>query len=298
MIYLLVIVSVVILVSLVPISVILIGPKMLLMPERRKPEYYRERFGFSHPSQIGLHYESGTLLTTEGYKLSYWVVDRPECDKTKGAVIYLHGITDSKVSGLNYAKELSAACQRIYLIDMRRHGESEGEYCTYGYYEKHDVVRLIDRISAELPGIPISLLGNSMGAAIAIQVAAMDKRVSRVIAVAPFCDLFSIALDHEFRHIGIRNKLLLHFVLRRAEKIANFNASEVSPAGDMKNVGVPVLIVHGEKDKTVKRQYPQRLAELGRRTELIEVKGAGHVDVLEKGGTGYVRKLIEFLTAS
>ncbi len=298
MIDLLIVVSAIVLLSLIPISVILVGPRMLLMPERRNPEYYRERFGYSRPEQIGLKYESGTTLTSDGYRLSYWAIDDPKCEHVAGAIIFLHGITDSKVSGLNYAKELAGSCQKIYLIDMRRHGESEGEYCTYGYYEKHDVVRFIDKITSEHPGIPISLLGTSMGAAIAIQVAAIDKRVSRVIAVAPFCDLFSIALDHEFRHIGIRNKLLLHFVLRRAEKIANFSASEVSPAKDIGKVNVPVLLVHGEKDRTVKRQYPEKLAELGKKAELIEVKGAGHVDVLEKGGSEYVRKLTDFLKSS
>ncbi len=298
MIFLTVAIILVVLILLVPMSVMLVGPKMLLMPDRRKPEYYLDKFGFSHPSQIGLRYESGQIITNDGYKLSYWVVDNAKCAKANGAVVYLHGITDSKVSGLNYAKGLAGLCRRIYLIDLRCHGESEGKYCTYGYYEKHDVVRLIDKIVSEDPDIPIALLGTSMGAAIAIQVAAIDKRVSRVIAVAPFYDLFSIALDHEFRHLGIKNKLLLRLVLRRAEKIAKFNASEVSPAKDIKKVHVPVLIVHGEQDRTVKKQYPQKLSELGKETELLTVSGAGHVDVLEKGGNAYLEKLAGFLETS
>ncbi len=295
MVYLLVIVAAVIVIVLVPVSLMLVGPKMLLMPDRRTPEYYEEKFGYSNPSQIGLRNEADTISTAEGYRLSYWGVDDPRCKGTKGVVIFLHGITDSKVSGLNYAKELSEFCQKFYLIDMRRHGESEGRYCTYGYYEKHDVVRLIDKIRADNPDIPITLLGTSMGAAIAIQTAAIDKRVARVIAVAPFYDLFSIALDHEFRTLGIRNKALLRFVIHRAEKIAAFDASEVSPAKDIKRVDVPVLIVHGELDKTVKRQYPEKLAELNGNVELFSVEGAGHVDVLEKGGKAYMKKLSNFL---
>lgn len=295
MIFLLVTVAAVIVVVLVPVSIILVGPKMLLMPDRRKPEYYQAKFGFSHPSQIGLRSEADTIETDEGYKLSYWRVDDPRCERTKGAVIFLHGITDSKVSGLNYARELAEFCQKVYLIDMRRHGESEGPYCTYGYYEKHDVVKLIDRIRADKQDVPITLLGTSMGAAIAIQVAAIDKRVTRVVAVAPFYDLFSIALDHEFKHLGIRNKALLRIVLHRAEKIASFDASDVSPAKDIRRLDVPVLIVHGELDKTVKKQYPEKLAELNEKVELFSVKGAGHVDVLEKGGKAYMQKLSDFL---
>jgi pimeloyl-ACP methyl ester carboxylesterase len=297
MIYLAILIIALLIVSLVPVLVIIVGPKMLLMPDRRKSEYYLQKFGFNHPSQMGLRHEEGIISTKEGFSLSYWEVDDPNCRGTKGVVVFLHGITDRKESGLNYAKELAELCQKMYLVDMRRHGDSEGKYCTYGYYEKHDVVKLIDKINSEKPGLPITLLGTSMGAAIAIQVAAIDRRVSRVIAVAPFYDLFSIALDHEHRHLGIRNEFLLRSVFRRAERIADFDTAEVSPAKDMNKIHVPILIVHGELDKTVKHQYPERLAELNDRAELLSIKGAGHVDVLEKGGKAFVEKISEFLSS-
>ncbi len=277
------------------LSILSIGPKMLLLPHRRNPEYYQEKFGFSHPSQIGLNYKECSLKTYDDLSLSYWVIDNPNCKEPKASVVYLHGITDSKVSGLNYAKALAGFCRRVFLIDMRRHGDSEGEYCTFGYYEKKDVITLIDKIKSENPDMEIVLLGVSMGAAIAIQAAAMDKRVNRVIAVAPFYDLFSIALDHQVRKIGIRSKILLKLVLKRAEHIANFKASGVSPANDIGKIDVPILIVHGENDKSVKREYSTRLKELNKNTRLLIVPGAGHVDVLEKGGGTYLEQLVEFM---
>jgi pimeloyl-ACP methyl ester carboxylesterase len=271
------------------------GTKMLLLPHRRKPDYYREKFGFSHPSQMGLHYEEHSLKVDGGISLSYWSIDNPSCGNPTGIVVYLHGITDSKVSGLSYAKELAHFCQRIFLIDMRRHGDSEGEYCTFGYHEKRDVVALIDEIKRETPTTEITLLGVSMGAAIAIQTAAIDPRVNRVIAVAPFYDLFSIALDHQVRKIGIKSKILLKLVLKRAERVANFKSSDVSPAKVISSINVPILIVHGENDTSVKREYPAKLTELNEKARFIVVPGAGHVDVLEKGGSAYVRQLTEFM---
>lgn len=277
------------------LSVIYVGPKMLLFPYRRTPEYYQQKFGFSHPSQIGLNYEEGSLKTTDGLSLSYWLINNPNCKDSGNAIIYLHGITDSKVSGLGYAKELSKFCRRIYLIDMRRHGDSEGEYCTFGYYEKHDVITLLDKIEHDLRKTRIILLGASMGAAIAIQTASIDKRVNKIIAVAPFYDLFSIALDRQVRKIGIKSKILLKFVLRRAEHIAHFKAAEVSPASDIRKINVPILIVHGENDRSVKREYPEKLKKLNKNARLLIIPNAGHVDVLEKGGTAYLEKLVEFM---
>jgi len=288
-------IAVLLLASIALASILYIGPRMLLMPDRRKPEFYSQRFDFIHPSQMELSYFERTLTTRDGYMLKYWVLDDQNHDKKRNIVIYLHGITDSKVSGLHYASELTRLCSKFYLIDMRRHGDSEGEYCTYGYHEKHDVVALIDSIKQEYPDTEVTLLGVSMGAAIAIQTAAMDKRVSRVIAVAPFYDLHSIVLDHQIRRIGIKSKLLLRLVLRRAEKIANFKAADVSPANDIGKIKVPILIIRGENDKTVKRIYPERLRELSMNAELVTVPGAGHVDVLEKGGKEYLEKLSNFL---
>jgi len=272
-----------------------VGPKMLLTPDRRQPEFYQKKFGFSDPSQLSLRRDDRFLVTDDGFKLSYWVLDDPACGKPKGAVIYLHGITDSKVSGLNYAKYLAGFCQIVYLIDLRRHGESEGNYCTYGYYEKHDVVKLIDRIAERHPGIGITLIGNSMGAAIAIQVAAIDSRVKGVMAIAPFYDLVTIALDHEFRKIGIKSKVLLKFVLSRAERLADFHAADVSPARDMPKIKSRVLIVHGDEDKTVKKEYSLKLAGMNPNARLLTIKNAGHNDVLERGGETFLKEMRDFL---
>lgn len=288
-------IALLVLISAAVYSILSIGPKMLLFPHRRTPQYYQEKLGFSHPSQIGLDYEEGSLKTNDGISLSYWVIDNPDCKGLNGSVIYLHGITDSKVSGLSYAKELSGFCQRVFLIDMRKHGDSEGDYCTFGFFEKNDVVTLIDKIKCDTPATEITLLGVSMGAAIAIQTAAIDKRVTRVIAVAPFYDLFSIALDHQVRKIGTKSKTLLKLVLRRAEHIANFKASEVSPASDIQKINVPILVVHGENDQSVKREYSLKLVELSKNARLLVVPNAGHVDVLEKGGRAYLEQLMGFI---
>jgi len=284
-----------ILLSVSLISVLIVGPKMIVVPHKRKPDYYQEKFGFSHPSHIGLKYKECSLKTEDGLSLSYWVINNQGSKELSGTIIYLHGITDSKVSGLNYARQLIEYCHSIFLIDMRHHGNSEGEYCTFGYHEKKDVVTLIDRIKNESPDRKIILLGVSMGAAIAIQTAAIDKRVDKVVAIAPFYDLFSIALDHQVRKIGVKSKILLRLVLRRAEHLAKFKASDVSPANDIPKIKVPILIVHGENDRSVKREYPARLKEMNVNARLITVPGAGHVDVLEKGGKMYLEQILEFI---
>jgi pimeloyl-ACP methyl ester carboxylesterase len=272
------------------------GPNILLKPDKRSISFYQRKLGYSSPIEIGLTHESLSFLSRDGVKISYWIIN-PNCgNHHKGDVIYLHGITDSKISGLNYAKFLSEEGWRVIIPDLRCHGESGGEYCTYGYYEKYDVSQLIDNILKSDNHSHVILIGVSMGGAIGIQAAAIDERIAGVIAVAPFYDLFSIALDHQAKKIGIRNKLLLRHVLETAEKRANFNYTEVSPAKIIPNLRTPVLFIHGTKDKTVRIEYSKKLAGMSRNSRLLLVPDAGHTDVLEVGGEEYMKEILKFIS--
>jgi pimeloyl-ACP methyl ester carboxylesterase len=54
----------------------------------------------------------------------------------------------------------------VLAYDSRAHGESGGNACTYGYYEKRDLSRAIDLIGLR----PVVALGISLGAAVALHV--------------------------------------------------------------------------------------------------------------------------------
>ena len=75
--------------------------------------------------------------------------------------------------------------------DSRAHGESGGDACTYGFYEKKDLSRAIDRLG----GGPVLAFGISLGAAVALQSAADDPRIARVVAVSAFSDLRTVAAE-------------------------------------------------------------------------------------------------------
>jgi pimeloyl-ACP methyl ester carboxylesterase len=73
----------------------------------------------------------------------------------------------------------------------RTKGLSIGDVCTYGFYEKKDLGRVLDRIG---PG-PIILIGSSLGAAVALQAAAEDARITAVVAAESFSDLATVAAE-------------------------------------------------------------------------------------------------------
>ena len=106
-------------------------------------------------------------------------------------MVYLHGLGDNRASVLGIAAHFTMMGFDVLAYDSRAQGESGGDACTYGYYEKQD---LESRARPAGPG-PVIAFGVSLGAAIALQAAAEDPRVALVVALAPFSDLRTAAAE-------------------------------------------------------------------------------------------------------
>jgi uncharacterized protein len=208
----------------------------------------------------------------DGVKLSGWLFHRPT--SRRGTVIYLHGSADNRVSGLSVAERFAPRGFDVLLYDSRAHGESEGDACTYGYYEKRDLSRAIDT----LPVQPVLVIGVSLGGAVALQAAALDPRIAGVIAVATFSDLRTVATE---RAPSIASKADLGRAFDLAESTAHFRVDDVSPLVAARSIRVPVLLIHGQDDHETVPAHSQRVFDaLGGRKQLFFVPGAGHDDAL------------------
>jgi pimeloyl-ACP methyl ester carboxylesterase len=162
----------------------------------------------------------------------------------------------------------------VVAYDSRAHGESGGDFCTYGYFEKQDLHRVIDTLG---PG-PVVLMGTSLGGAIALQAAAGNVRVGGVVAAEVFSDLETIARDRSPRFIP---DWIIRRALRKAEERASFTAADVSPVRAARSITVPVLLVHGTRDTATTPDHSQRvLAALAGPKRLILVEGARHNESL------------------
>ena len=110
-------------------------------------------------------------------------------DSIRGVMILVHGIGGCKESFLSLANRLANQGIASVLFDNRAHGQSGGQYSTYGFYEKKDISRIIDHIKEQDNQIPIGIWGNSLGGAIAIQSMEYDKRIHFGIIESTFTDM-------------------------------------------------------------------------------------------------------------
>jgi pimeloyl-ACP methyl ester carboxylesterase len=282
---------------LVSVTLILlfVGPTLLLHPKRRTADFYRALGWATDPSQLNLPSEDITITIADDIRLSCWLIKALQ--PARGTIVYLHGVADCKIDGLRLAKLLHDHHYNVFLYDARRHGSSGGKFCTYGYYEKYDLITIIDYLQSrsDIQIGKIGLFGTSMGAAVAIQTAALDRRVAAVVAENSFATLRSIFDDYQKRMIKLPFHYLRNLVIKRSELMANFKARDVSPLDSIKDVHVPVMFIYGSNDQLIKFQYSIMLYEnTDQPKELFPIEHARHNDTWEIAGEVYEQKLLEF----
>jgi alpha-beta hydrolase superfamily lysophospholipase len=192
----------------------------------------------------------------------------------RGLVVYLHGLGANRSSGISIAQHFNALGFDVLAYDSRAHGESGGDACTYGFYEKRDLSRALDRLG----GGPIVVFGASLGAGIALQAAAEDSRIALVVAVAPFSDLRTAASE---RAPFFASRANIDEAFRIAEREAAFRADDVNPAAAAARIHAPVLVIHGADDRETPPAHSERIyAALAGPKKLVLVPGAHHNDAL------------------
>jgi uncharacterized protein len=188
----------------------------------------------------------------------------------RGTVVYLHGVADNRSSASTAIERLSIRGFDVVAYDSRAHGDSGGDICTYGFYETRDLQRVLDVLGSG----PVIVMGSSLGAAVALQAAAEDARISGVVAAESFSDLRAVATERApwfFSPKSIRQALAL------AEQQGRFEVASVSPMDSARRIKVPVLVIHGALDRETPPEHAQRIFDsLPGRKQLLIVKDVGH----------------------
>lgn len=214
-------------------------------------------------------------ISSSGLKLFGWRCSATAAPR-RGTIVYLHGIADNKSSSAGVIRRYVPRGFDVLAYDSRRHGESDGEVCTYGFHEKHDLRRIVDSAADG----PIVLFGTSLGAAIAFQEAPDDPRVSLIVAAEVFSDLRTVALE---RAPFILPTPVINRAFEIAEERGAFKIEEVSPRAAARRIRVPVLLIHGAEDRDTPPAHSRRVLDaLSGRKRLLLVDGVGHNHSLSK----------------
>jgi uncharacterized protein len=221
----------------------------------------------------------------------------PARGKKRATVVYLHGIADNRGSSVGPARRLVERGLEVVAYDSRANGDSGGNICTYGFYEKRDLWRVLDKLDGLDPGPlgPVILIGSSLGAAVALQTAAEDRRITAVVAAESFSDLRTVATERAPWYLP---GPIIRRAFARAELQGRFVVDTVSPVTAARQITVPVLLIHGALDHETRPEHSRRIydALAGPRTLLI-VDGVGHNQSLTAATWNTIEKWIDDVLA-
>jgi len=231
--------------------------------------------------------------------LSVWVIEPPA--PPRGTILVLHGVRDTKRSQVATGAALATAGWRAVLVDLRGHGQSTGDWLTYGMVESQDLKQLLNVLESR--GIAlgrIGILGSSYGGSIGIQLAGIDTRVGAVVAVAPFANVRDLVPSYA-RLIGVgwllsETKMNQGFDL--AGQLAGCDLAAVDVPAAARNSSASYVLIHGRDDAHIPWQHSERISQaVPERCRLIISDGEDHVSIMQDRHGAIMSEALAFFEA-
>ena len=226
------------------------------------------------PAAVGLAYEEVFFTTGDGLRLHGWFVPG------SGDVtwVWFHG-NGGNIS--HRVEELDSLRRKLginqFIFDYRGYGRSEGTPSEEGTYQDARAVLAYLHGRPDVAAGKIVYFGRSLGAAVAVELAASYPPLGLVL-VAAFTSVEDMA-QLMFPYLPVRFMVKGHYdSLRRIRQVRS-----------------PLLVMHGDLDTTVPLSQGEKLFRAANAPKrLYLLTGVGHNDTY-RAGQGYWETLDEFL---
>ncbi|MCS7084989.1 MAG: alpha/beta fold hydrolase [Bacteroidia bacterium] len=247
------------------------------------------------PQSLGMDFERWEIPSFDGVVLAAWWLEGPFADAP--TIVLLHGMHMSRVLFVGPAKELRDRGFHVFLPDLRAHGESGGERCTFGDLEARDLSVMLDYI-AQKKGIQrFGLWGISLGGIVGLRAAAREPRIRALVVQSPYTSLTAIVALHMNRVSGLLPLLLMPALKARLKSVSGVNADKVDLLAAAAEIEIPVMFVAGDNDQEVPIAETEEVIKAARRSPDVRrlvVRGAGHNNIHKVGGEDFWQNITGF----
>jgi fermentation-respiration switch protein FrsA (DUF1100 family) len=190
-------------------------------------------------------------------------------------------------------------CYSVLVPDSRAHGASGGEFVTYGLLEQYDVIAWASWMN-DSGCRNLYALGESLGASILIQAAAVQPVFAAIVAECPFADLRRTAEFRVRRMIGgIPAPLAIpaaKVAVYSGEFYANWayglDLQQVSPVKAIARASTPILLIHGLGDFRTPPSNSEELARANSCDTLWLVPNALHTGASAAAPEEFCRRVL------
>jgi uncharacterized protein len=206
-----------------------------------------------------------TIMALDGVALKGWYV-RPQSFNGR-AVVLTHGITDNREGVGGYAQLFLRHSYAVLLPDARAHGESGGEFATYGLKEADDLHRWVSWLYTKDSPQCVYGFGESYGAALMLQALATEPRFCAVAVE----DAFSTAREMSYERVSgflhlhdwfgrTLGRPIIAVAVFYSKSRYGIDLLAASPLDAVRHSSVPVLLIHGELDRSINPRHSVILA--------------------------------------
>jgi fermentation-respiration switch protein FrsA (DUF1100 family) len=241
--------------------------------------YVPDRAIEATPQSLGIPYEDIWFPAADGVKLHAWLVPARDARFT---LVWFHGNAGNISHRVDNIKELLRRLPlNIFIFDYRGYGRSAGgisdlsEEATY-----RDAEGVLAYLGGrrDLAATRLVYFGRSLGAAIAVE-------ISRRHAPA------GLILETPFTSIRDMARVVLPFL-----PVGGLLQTKYDSLAKIREIRVPLLILHGDRDDVVPYEQGRRLFEAANPPKTIyTIRGARHNDTYIVGDRPYFDAWRRFL---
>ena len=224
----------------------------------------------------GLPLEEVWFSAKDGTRLFGWFLAAPG-EGSAPVLVWAHGNAGNITHRLDPLAELYRRGLSIFLFDYRGYGRSEGVPSEEGLYL--DGLAAYDHLVNQRKLSPDRIIayGSSLGAAVAGELA-RQRPLAGLILETPFPSVEAVARS-AFRGLPAHLFVRARFELARR----------------LKEVRVPVLVLHGDRDSMIPFELGRAVFDAANEPkEFVTVRGADHNDLHLVGGEIYYEALLRF----
>jgi uncharacterized protein len=214
--------------------------------------------------------EEQILSTSDGEKIVAWHVPPRE---GKPVIIFFHGNGDILAWRVPWFREMTAGGTGLVAVSFRGYAGSSGHPTEAGLLEDAEAgyAFAIQRYAPER----IVVWGFSLGTGPAVALAA-NRRIGKLILEAPYTSIADVAAA-AFPVVPVR--WFVRDPFHSDQRIVNVTA--------------PVLIMHGERDRTIPIRFGERLYDLARDPkQMVRFPDGSHDDLDNFGAMDVARIFI------
>lgn len=223
------------------------------------------------------NYSDKYIESYDKLQLHSYVVSQ---NSNKWAIV-VHGYGGSGKLMSDKSKYFYDMGYNVLIPDLRGHGKSEGDYIGMGWKDRLDIISWINFIIKENPNAEIVLHGTSMGAATVLMTSG-ENLPSNVKAIVADCaytsawDEFSYQLE---TYLKVPSSYILNVTNMVTKLKAGYSLKEASALECVKKATVPILYIHGDKDKFVPYSMMDKLYDATiSPKEKLTIEGGEHAN--------------------